>query len=124
MHRFMVTAWVKDTPKALEFYKKAFGAKQVGEAAVAPDGTFYHVELDIFGQFFSLSEARNGEEKCASKIMVFGLHFKPGEEEKIQKIYDVLKEDAQIISPLGPCVYSQFEVDLIDKFGVRWVAWV
>jgi len=119
----MVTGWVKDTKKAVEFYKKAFDAKTFGEHP-DEDGNFYHIELDIYGQVFSLSEARHDDEINSGNVMVFCLHFNEDEKHYIQKAYDVLKEDAQIISPLGPCVYSQFEVDLIDKFGIRWCLFV
>jgi len=37
---------VKDAQKAIEFYKKAFGAKEVGRI-VMPDGTIGHAELEI-----------------------------------------------------------------------------
>ena len=37
---------VKDAQKAIEFYKKAFGAKEVGRITM-PDGTIGHAELEI-----------------------------------------------------------------------------
>lgn len=56
--------------------------------------------------------------------MQFCLHFGEGEENIVKKAFEVLKDDAEILFPLGPCDYSPYMTDLIDKFGVRWCLFV
>ena len=52
--------------------------------------------------------------------MMFVMQFSGGEEDIVRKIYNLLKDKAKIICPLGSCCYSPLNVDLIDKFGVHW----
>jgi len=46
---------VRSTPQALEFYKKAFGAREKGRMA-APDGRVMHAEMAVFGTVVMLSD--------------------------------------------------------------------
>ena len=56
--------------------------------------------------------------------MQFCLHFGEGNESVVQEIYEILKDGADIIYPLGPIDYSPMLLDLIDKYGVRWCIFV
>ena len=38
----------------------------------------------------------------------------------MRKIYDLLKDEADMICPLCSSDYSPLEMNLIDKFGVHW----
>jgi len=118
----MMQVFVKGSGEALKFYQKAFDAK-LAASYPNPDGTFIHAELDVYGQILALSELTDSD-AVTGNTMMFGLHFGEGEEAIVEKIYDVLKDGAEIISPLGPCVYSPLEADLIDKFGVNWCIFV
>ncbi|NLK99035.1 MAG: VOC family protein [Clostridiales bacterium] len=122
MNRSMMQVFVKASNKALEFYQNVFDAKVLCTYP-NPDGTLMHSELDIFGQIMAVSELID-ENVCTGNTMMFCLHFGEGKEPIVQKIYDALKDEAVIISPLGPCSYSSLEADLIDKFGVRWCIFV
>ena len=46
---------VKNAEKAIEFYKKAFGAKELGRIKM-PDGTVGHAELEIGNSRIMLAE--------------------------------------------------------------------
>lgn len=37
----------------------------------------------------------------------------------VKQAYEMLKEDSEILFPLGPCDFSPLMADFIDKFGVR-----
>ena len=52
------------------------------------------------------------------------LHFEKGEEALVEKAYETLRNDAQILHALGPCDYCDFMEDLIDVYGVRWCLFV
>jgi PhnB protein len=54
-HSMMLYLNVKDADKAIEFYKKAFGAKEVGRLTV-PGNKVGHAELAIGDSHFMLAE--------------------------------------------------------------------
>ena len=122
MYRSALQIFVKESGKALEFYKKAFDAKEICSYPNS-DGTLMHSEIDVYGQIMMISELTE-QNTVTGNTMMFCLHFGEGKETIVQKIYNVLKNEAKIISPLGPCDYSPLETDLIDKFGVRWCVFV
>lgn len=103
----------------MALYQAAFGAELL-DSHLHPDGTYYHSELDVYGQILAVSEAPGGAAGRPGSTMQLGLHFAPEEEALVRKAYGVLKEGAQILFPLGPCDFSPLMADLIDRFGVRW----
>jgi PhnB protein len=118
MIRSMMQVYVKGSIEAMELYKKAFNAETVCEYK-NDDGSYMHVELDVYGQILALSES--GEEKSITgNTMQFCLHFGEKEKALVEKAFTVLEEGAQVRRPLGLCSYSPCMVDLIDKYGVRW----
>ena len=122
MKRSLMHAYVRGSDKAVPFYQEAFDAPLVS-SYLNDDGTFYHAEIDIQGQIFSLSERSSdttGDKSVIGNIMQFCLHYGEGCEAELQKAYEVLKTDATILVPLTPCDFSPLMVDLIDKYGVRW----
>ena len=46
---------MKDAAKAIEFYKKAFGAKEIGRITM-PDGKVGHAEIEVGNSRFMLAE--------------------------------------------------------------------
>lgn len=122
MHRTLMQIYVRRSDKAVRLYQKAFDA-DLTASYTNEDGTYMHAELDIYGQILAVSEADN-EERITGNTMQFCLHFGKGKEEKVKKAYDVLKEGAKIIYPLGPCNYSVLMADLVDRYGVRWCIFV
>lgn len=124
MLRSMMQVYVKGSKEAVALYQKAFDAKLISEYK-NDDGSYYHSELDVYGQILAVSEASYSgtfadEARTTGNIMQFCLHFGDEEIENVKKSFEILKTDSQILFPLGPCDYSKCLVDLIDKFGVRW----
>lgn len=122
MKRSMLQIYVKGSDKALPFYKEAFDAEVISSYP-NENGTYCHAELDIYGQVFALAEATFDTPETGN-VMQFCLHFGEGKENLVKKAYDVLKDNAEIIYPLGECDYSPLMVDLIDKYSVRWCIFV
>ena len=118
MKRSMMQVYVKQSDKAVALYQKAFDAKLISSYP-NPDGTYFHAELDVYGQVLALSELKD-DNVITGNTMQFCLHFGEGSEELVQKIFNVLKEDAEITYPLGSAEWSTLVVGLIDKFGVHW----
>lgn len=123
MHRSMMQIYVKESDKAVELYQQAFDAELVASYPNS-DGTYMHAELNVYGQILAISEALKNEERITGTTMQFCLHFGKGKEDLVQKAYAALKDSAKIICPLSPCSYSPLNVDLIDKYGVRWCIFV
>lgn len=121
MKRSLMQIYVKGSVEAVEVYKKAFDAA-LGFNVKSPDGTYYHSELDVDGQVIAVAEGN--ADRIAGNTMQFCLHYGEGEEEKVKKAYEVLKNGAEILFPLGPCVFSPYMADFIDRFGVRWCLFV
>ena len=122
MKRSALQVFVKESGKALEFYREVFDAKILCSYPNS-DGTLAHSELDVYGQVMMIGELAENT-AVTGNTMMFCLHFGEGKEAVVQKIYGRLKDNAKIISPLGPCDYSPLEADLIDKFGIRWCIFV
>ena len=122
MYRSMMQIFVKESEKALEFYQNVFDANVLCSYPDS-DGKIMHSELDIHGQILAISELI-GENTITGNTMMFCLHFGEGKETVVKKIYDLLKDEANIIYSLGKCDYSSLMVDLIDKYGIRWCIFV
>ena len=123
-----IYAFVKETEKAVPFYQKAFNAEIVKDENFTQDedGTYWHVELKFGDNLFGLSELSEdnpdviGNEKIIGNIMQFGLIFESNEEAKLRNAYEVLKEGADIFTPLEEVEYADLICDLVDKYGIRW----
>ena len=118
MKRSMMQAYVKNSRDAVEFYQRAFGAS-VGNVHLDCNGNYVHAELDIYGQVLALSETAHKVTEHGN-TMQFCLHFDESERDIIKRAYDVMKEGANVDSPLGKCFFSPYMFALIDKFGVYW----
>lgn len=113
---------VKDAVKAIEFYKKAFGAKEVGRIMM-PDGTVAHAELDIGNSRIMLAEENEqwGNRSPASiggSPVSLCLYV-----ENVDAVFErALKEGAKVKGDMA--VKDQFYGDrsgsLIDPFGHEW----
>ncbi len=124
MKRILMQVYVKDSNKAVELYIKAFDAV-LGYNVQSDDGTYYHCEIDIEGNILAVSEASmSNTSMVKGNNMQFCLHYNEGEEEKIKRAYNILKEDSIVTMPLGPCDFSHLCTDLTDKFGVRWCLFI
>jgi len=122
MYRSMFQIYVKGSLKAVEFYKKAFGAK-TGAVYPNDDETAYiHAELDVFGQVLAVSETQ--EDSVPGNTMQFCLHIGEYGHEIVKSAYEVLKTGAEIHDVLGECPFSPLMFSLIDKFGVNWCIFV
>jgi PhnB protein len=113
---------VKNAEKAIEFYKKAFGAKEVGRIMM-PDGTVGHVDLDIGNSRIMLAEeneqwGNRSPTSIGGSSVVLCLYV-----ENVDAVFErALKEGAKVKGEM--VVKDQFYGDrsgsLIDPFGHEW----
>ena len=113
---------VAGAEKAIEFYKKAFGAKEFGRV-IMPDGTIGHAELQIGDSKILLAE----ENKTWGNLSPHTLGGSPVSlclyVEDVDKVFDrALKEGAKVLGDM--VVKDQFHGDrggsLTDPFGHKW----
>ena len=109
---------VKESVEALGFYQKVFDAELLCRYDNS-DGTVYHSEIEAYGQIMMVAGLAE-ESTTTGNNMMFVMQFSEGEEAIVRKIYDSLKDEANIICPLCSCEYSPLQMDLIDKYGVHW----
>ena len=124
--RIGLQAYLHGSIAAVELYQKAFGAT-LGYHERHPDGTFLHAELYVDGELLlAVSEANNTLAKdsrmkfSATSYPAMNFCVTLKNERAVEKAYDVLQEDANILYPLGSLPWSRCCANLIDRFGVFW----
>jgi PhnB protein len=112
---------VKDGAKAIEFYKKAFGAKEIMRM-MTPDGkALAHAELEIGGSKLMLSD-EFAEMKNLSPTTLGGssggifLYV-----EDVDKTFNqAVAEGAKILYPVEDQFWGDRHGSVEDPFGHRW----
>jgi len=117
MKRSMMQMYVKNSVEAVELYQKAFRAT-IGNVYRNPDGSYMHAELNAYGQILAVSEAT--DDIIIGNNMQFCLHFEENEVDQVKLAYEVLKNGADIVCPIGECPFSKCMFGLIDRFGINW----
>jgi PhnB protein len=114
---------VKDTVKAIEFYKRAFGARESGRITM-PDGSIGHAELELGDSKLWLAD----ENVQWGNLSPETLHGSPVSlclyVEDVDTVFaSALKAGAKVLA--GMEVKDQFHGDrsgsLTDPFGYKWV---
>jgi len=114
---------VKDTVKAIEFYKNAFGARESGRITMS-DGSIGHAELEIGDSKLWLAD----ENVQWGNLSPETLHGSPVSlclyVEDVDNVFaNALKAGAKVLA--GMEVKDQFHGDrsgsLTDPFGYKWV---
>lgn len=123
MKRLLLQIYAENQTEAFDFYRDAFNAS-LGYCDKAPDGTIIHAELDICGQSIAVGSLVAPEKTIAGNTMQFCLQFEAGEEPIIERAYNAMKTDGQVLAPLGPCFFSPYMTDIIDKYGVHWCLYI
>lgn len=128
MIRSLMQAYVTRSDEAVPLYLEAFDGVLIS-SYLNENGTYFHSEIDIQGEILAVAErnsedSNGGEGTVTGNVMQFCLHYGEGNEEKVQKAYDVLKKDAKILVPLAPCEFSPLMADFIDQYGIRWCLFV
>ena len=119
MLRSMFQIFVKGSVEAVKFYQKAFDAVLECEYLNEEKTAYMHAELNVYGQILAVSELTE-QTPNTGNTMMFCLHFGKGNADKVFKIYETLKEDAQPHEPIGDSGWSKRCFSLVDKYGVYW----
>jgi PhnB protein len=121
MKRSMMQIYAKNSHEAWDFYKKVFPDAIETGCWGNEDGSIGHAEMTLFGQVIAMAQ---WEKASQGNAMQFCFHFDEAEKHVIDHAYELLKDDAEILHPLGPCDYSPHMMALTDKYGVNWCLFI
>jgi len=119
-HTLTPTLVVKDAKKAVEFYKRTFGAAVVGEICTMPDGKVGHMELQIGDSRFMMNEEfpemgclAPGKEGCAMSLYIY-----------VKDVDATFKAavaaGAKSLMPVADQFWGDRHGTVADPFGYRW----
>jgi PhnB protein len=122
MHTITAHLVVRDGEKAIEFYKKALGAEQVGGVFRSPDGKVMHAELKIGDSRFMLADEFPGQgtsqspQSLGGSSVVLNVYV-----ENVDQLFDrAVKAGATVTMPLGNQFWGDRYGQLKDPFGHSW----
>ena len=104
---------VEDAPAAIEFYKKAFGAEELGRFP-GPDGTgVMHAEIRVGDSVVFVADLWPGQESTNSAIQL----FVDDGDALFQRAVDA---GADVTMPLSDMFWGDRFGQVRDPFGQRW----
>lgn len=116
---------VRDGAAAIDFYKQAFGAEELGERFRLPDGQLVHAEVRIGDSVVMITEAeRDADAVAASPEAVGGLvtAIMATYWVDVDEVWErALAAGAQVVYPLADQFYGDRAGRLRDPFGQQWM---
>ena len=112
---------IKGCSKAIDFYKKAFGATERGRLLM-PDGKIAHAELEIEGSLLMMADeniewGNKGPQTIGGNPMSFALYVKEVDK-AFQKAVDA---GATVVMPIEDMFYGDRLGQVMDPFGYKWM---
>ena len=106
---------------AIEFYKKAFGATEIGRLLM-PDGTIGHAEIDIEGTMLMMADENadwgtKGPLSLGGNPMSFGLYVKDADA-AFQRAVDA---GGTSVMGVEDMFYGDRVGQVMDPFGYKWM---
>ena len=114
-------ATIRNCNKAIEYYKKAFGATEK-ERLLTPDGLIAHASLEIEGSLFMMSDENSmmgnkSPESLGGSPVAFSLYVRDVD----QVFKKALDAGGKVIMPVDDQFYGDRSGTLEDPFGYRWM---
>lgn len=121
IHELFAYITVKNAPKAIEFYAKAFGATEKFRL-VEPSGRVGHAELDFGGTTLMLSDEYpehgiRAPDGLAATPVTIHLHVDDADE----LIRRAVAAGAEVTRPPTDAFYGERSGVIRDPFGHRWM---
>ncbi len=119
-HSLGVYITLKDCKKAIEWYKEAFDAKEVGILTM-PNGKVGHAEIEIEGSLLMMADenldwGNKSPETIGGNPMGFALYVKDVDA-AFQKAIDA---GGKVVMPLKDEFYGDRIGQVMDPFGYKW----
>lgn len=115
---------VRDAAAAIDFYREAFGAEELGERFTGPNGELIHAEVRIGSSVVMLSDepengapAKSPNSLGGSVSAIMATYW-----EDVDRVWDqALRAGAEAIFPLDDQFYGDRAGRLRDPFGQQWM---
>src|SRR5271168_824937 len=119
-HTLTPTITVHNAVEAIEFYKKAFGAKEE-ERYLGPDGKVMHAKLKIGDSALMLSDENPNWQVKSPKTLggtASGIYMYV---EKVDEVFErAVKGGASVMMPLMDQFWGDRMAVILDPFGHKW----
>jgi len=112
---------IKGCAEAIEFYKKAFDAKEIGRLLM-PDGSIGHAEIEIEGSLLMMSDenlawGNKSPQTVGGNPMTIGLYV-----EDVDKAFQkAIDAGATLAMPVTDMFYGDRVGQAMDPFGYKWM---
>lgn len=107
---------VSDGAAAIEFYRQAFGAQEIGRRFVDPEGRLVHAEVEIGDSVIAISQADDGG-PAAGVNVILETYWRD-----VDAAWErALGAGAEVIFPLANQFYGDRSGRVRDPFGQEWV---
>jgi PhnB protein len=102
---------------ALEFYKKAFGAKEIKkERHQTPDGKIIHCRFKIGDSLIMMSDRFSDKTKVSEEIVTLHVYSK-----NVDKLWkEAVANGARVTMPIDDMYWGERYGQFVDPFGTRW----
>ena len=116
---------VRDGAAAIDFYRRAFGAEELGDRFNGPDGALIHAELRIGDSVVMITgagadedaPARSPDSLGASVSAIMATYW-----EDVDAAWErALAAGAEVLYPLADQFYGERGGRLRDPFGQQWM---
>lgn len=123
LHTATARLVVRDGAAAIDFYRDAFGAQEIGERFTGPDGEVIHAEVRIGDSVVMITQDVGGEGPARSPDALGGMVsaiivlYWPD----VDAAWDrAVAAGAEVIYPLADQFYGERSGRLRDPFGQQW----
>lgn len=115
---------VPDGPGAIDFYVRAFGAREIGERFTDPSGGVIHAEIQIGDSVVMITEepADAGPAKSPKSLGGIATAIMATYWEDVDRAWDrAVSAGAEVVYPLEDQFYGERGGRLRDPFGHQWM---
>jgi uncharacterized glyoxalase superfamily protein PhnB len=124
LHRVTPRLVVSDGPAAIDFYRRAFGAEELGERFSGPDGGLIHAEVRIGDSVLAITEESTDAGPARSPLSLDGVTtaIMSTYWEDVDAAWErALAAGAEVIYPCEDQFYGERGGRLRDPFGHQWM---
>ncbi len=121
LHTITPHLYVRDASKAIEFYKKAFGAEVQGGVHHTPDGKVMHASLKIGDSHLMLADefpqfGERSPQSLGGSPVVLNIYV-----EDVDKLFtQAVAAGAKVTMPLADQFWGDRYGQVVDPFGHHW----
>jgi uncharacterized glyoxalase superfamily protein PhnB len=115
---------VSDGAAAIDFYRRAFAAEEVGERFTGPDGELIHAEVRIGNSIVAITEEAGdaGPARAPSSVGGVVTAIMSTYWENVDATWErALEAGAEVIYPIDDHFYGERGGRLRDPFGQQWM---